>query len=164
MTSGPLWKIGGIPEFLGKPGWDRLPPGNLYDLCGFNPHFFRKIPSGPTSRQQFLEVKVLLVCRETTISIGSCAKKTLGFSYCGYVELKFGFLQKLTKMNRWWLGYPLGPTVSEPGFGGPSPMGFVGMMNGHRKKPTLEQTMNSRLHQAIENGFVSQANFWDPLW
>lgn len=43
------------------------------------------------------------------------------------------------------------PTVSEPGFGGQIRW-VIGMMNGHRKKPTLEQTMNSRLHQAIANG------------
>lgn len=50
----------------------------IYTTFVVSTPFFSEKSSGPTSRQQFLEVKVLLVCRETTISIGSCEQKNTG--------------------------------------------------------------------------------------
>ena len=158
LVTGKGW-LRGIPEFR-KAGCDRLPPGNLYDLV-VSTFFFRK---SHLDQPAALEVKVLLVCRETTISIGSCEKKTLGFSHCGYVELKFGFLQKLTKMNRWWLGYPLWVVTRLWGT-------FPRWVLSERWTGT-EKNQHWRFHHELTSSpsdwkramFVSQANFWDPLW
>lgn len=141
----------GHPWIFRKARMGSSPTRQFIRTLWFQPHFFSENSSGPTSRQQFLEVKVLLVCRETTISIGSCAKKTTGIFLLWICWAEVWVPAKTNQDDqRWWL--PCYPLWVNQALGEVYPMGFVGVMNGHGKKPTLEQTMNSHLHQAFENG------------